>query len=147
MKVSLGLGEDTKVSFVLFNLSLLGWQSLWETLLQNTLMISLITNVLKLLNYYFSSQLRTLRSRYPNSSDTETRVRDSLSKQIYPNIWILFGSKRAFVRIPRRSRYLKKNRKPRPALITKPIWIPRPMDGNSQNFLLKFLTFFLTFDE
>ncbi len=33
--VGLGLGEDPKVSFVLFNLSLLGCKSLWETLLQN----------------------------------------------------------------------------------------------------------------
>ncbi len=32
--VGLSLGEDTKVSFVLLNLSLLGSQSLWETLLQ-----------------------------------------------------------------------------------------------------------------
>jgi len=35
IKVGLGLGEDAKVSFPLFNLSLLGCQSFWETLLQN----------------------------------------------------------------------------------------------------------------
>ncbi len=37
IKVGFGFGEDAKVSFALFNLSLLGSQSLWETLLQNML--------------------------------------------------------------------------------------------------------------
>jgi len=40
IKVGLGLGEDTKVSFAIFNLSLLGCQSLWETLLRNDKKIS-----------------------------------------------------------------------------------------------------------
>jgi len=35
INVGLGLGEDARVALLVFNLCLLGWQSLGETLLQN----------------------------------------------------------------------------------------------------------------
>jgi len=47
IKVGLGLGEESKASFALFNLSLLGCQSLWETILQKNVQAVMLTTKIK----------------------------------------------------------------------------------------------------
>jgi len=65
IKVGLGLGEDTHIALALFNLCLLGCQSLGETLLQNTFSFdySYSLTTLLVLPLYIIKRLRRYQSQ------------------------------------------------------------------------------------